>query len=303
MSAEQRENLEAILRQSAFPAGVDISEQRRALRELASAQPLAGGVSVTAAALDAVPTAEITIGGIEPRHVVLYFHGGVYVLGDAFSAAGLAAQVGRRTRAKVISVDYRLAPEHPYPAAADDALAAYQALLESGTAPSGIAFAGESAGGGLAVATLVNARDHGLPLPAAAFVMSPYADLTLAGATMDTKAGVDVLMSREALQARVSDYTAGHDAALGLISPIFADLSGLPPLIIQAGTHEVLLDDAVRLARQAATADVAVTLDITPGVPHVFQTFHPILDEGAAALDRAGQLLSAHLASAEHVTA
>ena len=114
---------------------------------------------------------------------------------------------------------------------------------------------------------------------------------------------VDPLLSREALQARVTDYTAGQDAALGLISPIFADLSGLPPLIIQAGTHEVLLDDAVRLAQRAVTADVEVTLDITPGVPHVFQAYYPILDEAAAALDRAGQLLSAHLARAARVAA
>jgi len=303
VSTEQRENLDAILRQSAFPFDSDVSEQRRLLRELASAQPLPPGVAVIAAALGGVPTAEITIDGIEPRHVVLYFHGGVYVIGDAFQAAGLASQVGRRTGAKVISVDYRLAPEHPYPAAIDDALAAYQALLEGGTAPSDIALAGESAGGGLAVATLVNARDHGLPLPAAAFVMSPYADLTLAGATMDTKREADPLFTPEAFPARVADYTSGHDPALGLISPIFADLSGLPPLIIQAGTHELLLDDAIRLARQAATADVQVTLDITPGVPHVFQAYYPILDEAAAALDRAGQLLSAHLASAERVTA
>jgi acetyl esterase/lipase len=246
--------------------------------------------------LDGVPTAEITVEGIEPRYVVLYFHGGVYAMGDAVLAADLASQVGRRTSAKVISVDYRLAPEHPYPAAVDDALAAYQALLRGGTAPSDIIFAGESAGGGLAIATLINARDHGLPLPAAAFVMSPYTDLTLAGTTMDTKREADPLLSRENLQARVTDYVSGHDAALGLISPIFADLSGLPPLIIQAGTHEVLLDDAVRLAQQAAAADVDVTLDITPGVPHVFQAYHPILDEATAALDRAGQLLSAHLA-------
>jgi acetyl esterase/lipase len=303
VSTEQRENLEAVLRQSAFPVDIDVNEQRRLLRELTSAQPLPADVTVTAAALGGVPTAEITIDGIDPHHVVLYFHGGVYVLGDAFQAADLASQVGRRTRATVISVDYRLAPEHPYPAAVDDALAAYEALLHNGTAPSDIAFAGESAGGGLAVATLVNARDHGLPLPAAAFVMSPYADLTLAGTTMQTKREVDVLMSREALQSRVTDYTSGQDTALGLISPIFADLSGLPPLIIQAGTHEVLLDDAVRLARQAAAADVEVTLDITPRVPHVFQTFYPILDEATAALDRAGQFLSAHLADAERVTA
>ena len=130
-------------------------------------------MTVAEAALGGVPTAEITVDGIEPRHIVLYFHGGVYVISDAFLAAGLAAEVGRRTHAKVVSVDYRLAPEHPYPAAVDDALAAYEALLQSGIAPSGIAFAGESAGGGLAIATLVNARDRGLPLPAAAYVMSP----------------------------------------------------------------------------------------------------------------------------------
>jgi epsilon-lactone hydrolase len=303
VGAEQRENLEVILRQSAFPVDSDVNQQRQQLRELASAQPLPAELTVTAAALGGVPTAEITVDGVEPRHVVLYFHGGVYVIGDAFQAAELASQVGRRTRAKVISVDYRLAPEHPYPAAVDDALAAYEALLRNGTAPSDIVFAGESAGGGLAVATLVNARDHGLPLPAAAFAMSPYADLTLAGTTMESKREADPLLSRELLQPRVTDYVAGQDAALGLISPIFADLSGLPPLIIQAGTHEVLLDDAIRLARQAATADVQVTLDITPRVPHVFQAYHAILDEAAAALDRAGQLLSALLAGAERVTA
>ena len=303
MSIEQQETLDAILRQSALPIGSSVDEQRRLLRELVSAQPLPTEVTVTAATLGGVGTAEVTVDGIDPRHVVLYFHGGVYVIGDAFPAADLASQVGRRTRAKVISVDYRLAPEHPYPAAVDDALAAYQALLEGGTAPSDIALAGESAGGGLAVATLVNARDHGLPLPAAALVMSPYADLTLAGATMDTKREADPLFTPEAFPARVADYTAGQDPALGLISPIFAELSGLPPLIIQAGTHEVLLDDAVRLARQAATADVQVTLDITPGVPHVFQAYHAILDEAAAALDRAGQLLSAHLANTARVTA
>src|SRR6266536_2568049 len=215
VSTEQRETLDAILRQSAFPAGSDVNKQRRLLGELTSAQPLPAEVTVTPAALGGVPTAEITIDGIEPRHVVLYFHGGVYVLGDAFGAADLASQVGRRTRAKVISVDYRLAPEHPYPAAVDDALAAYEALLRNGTAPSAIAFAGESAGGGLAIATLVNARDHGLPLPAAAFVMSPMADLTLAGTTMEPRPEVEPLLSREALQARFTDYTAGQDAASG----------------------------------------------------------------------------------------
>jgi epsilon-lactone hydrolase len=301
VSTEQRETLDAILRQSAFPAGSGVDEQRRLLRELLSAQPLPADVTVTAGELGGVPTAEITVDGIDPHHVVLYFHGGVYVMGDAVLAADLASQVGRRTQAMVVSVDYRLGPEHPYPAAVDDALAAYQALLDDGTHPSDIVFAGESAGGGLAVATLVNARDHGLPLPAASLLMSPYVDLTLSGTTMDTRSEVDPLLSREALQARIPDYTSGQDAGLGLISPLFADLSGLSPLIIQAGTHEVLLDDAVRLAERAATADVEVTLDITPGVPHVFQAYHPILDEAGAALDRAGQFLSAQLAGAARV--
>ena len=302
MSNEQRENLEANLRQAALPVDGGVSEQRQLLQKLSSAQPRPADVTVTATGLGAVPTAEITVAGIESRHVVLYFHGGVYVLGDAFQAADLASQVGRRTQAKVFSVDYRLGPEHPYPAAVDDALAAYEALLGNGTAAADIAFAGESAGAGLAVATLVNARDHGLPLPAAALLMSPYADLTLSGATMETKRAVDPLLSRELLRARVPDYTAGKDAALPLISPVFADLSGLPPLIIQGGTHEVLLDDAVRLAGLAAAADVEVTLDITPRVPHVFQTFYPVLDEAVAALDRAGLFLSAHLAGAVPAT-
>jgi acetyl esterase/lipase len=133
--------------------------------------------------------------------------------------------------------------------------------------------------------------------------MSPYVDLTLAGDTMETKGDLDPLLSRELLEPRVADYTQGQDAALPLISPAFADLSGLPPLLIQAGSHEVLLDDAVRLARQAATADVEVTLEITPQVPHVFQAYGGILDEAAAALDRAGRLLSAQLAAAEGVAA
>jgi epsilon-lactone hydrolase len=303
MSIEQRESLETILRQGALPSNAGVDEQRRVLRELLSAQPLAADVTVAEAALGDIRTAEITVDGIEPRHVVLYFHGGVYVLGDAFLAADLASQVGRRTSAKVISVDYRLAPEHPYPAAVDDALAAYEALLRSGTAAWDIAFAGESAGGGLAIATMINAREHGLPLPTAAFVMSPYVDLTLAGATMETKREADPLLSPEALRTRVTDYTASQDASLGLISPIFAELSGLPPLIIQVGSHEVLLDDAIRLAAVAASADVEVTLDITPGVPHVFQAYHAILDEAVEALDRAGRLLSTHLASAERVAA
>jgi epsilon-lactone hydrolase len=303
VSTEQQAMVDGILRQSAFPVGSTAQEQRQLLRAALSAQPLPADLTVTAGTLGGVPTAEITIAGIEPRNVVLYFHGGVYVIGDAFLAADLASQIGRRVRANVISVDYRLAPEHRYPAAVDDAFAAYEGLLQSSVDASNIVFAGESAGGGLAVATLINARDRGLPLPAAAFVMSPMADLTLAGTTMETRRAADPLFTRELLQERVNDYTAGHDAALPLMSPIFADLAGLPPLIIQAGTHEVLLDDAVRLAERAVAADVEVILDVTPGVPHVFQAYSAILDEADAALDRAGLFLSAHLAVSERVAA
>ena len=227
MSTEQRENLDAILRQSAFPAGIDVSEQRRLLRELVSAQPLPAGVTVTAAALGGVPTAEPPSTESNPATLSCTSTAACTCWGMPSKPPGWPRRSAGGRTAPVISVDYRLAPENPYPAAVDDALAAYEALLDNGIAPSDIAFAGESAGGGLAVAALVNARDHGTPRPAAAFVMSPYADLTLAGTTMQTKREVDVLMSPEALQPRVSDYTAGQDPALGLISPVFADLSGL----------------------------------------------------------------------------
>jgi acetyl esterase/lipase len=260
-----------------------------------AAQPLPRDLTVTTAALGSVPTAEITVAGVEARNVVLYFHGGVYAIGAAALAAALAAEIARRVEAMAISVDYRLAPEHPYPAAVDDALAAYEALLERGTDPTETVVAGESAGAGLAVATLVAARERGLPMPAAALLLSPWADLTLTGASMDTKQGIDPMLARDLFLPRVADYVGDHDPSAGLISPIFADLSGLPPLVIQAGSHEVLLDDAVRIAQRAAADDVAVTLDITPGVPHVFQAFHAVLDEGVAALDRAAQLLRAQL--------
>jgi len=295
VSTEQQQTIDAFLRQSPFPLDADVEELRRLLHAATSAQPLPPGVKAVPTSLGGVPVVEVTVDGVEPRHVVVYFHGGVYLLGDALSSAGLAAQVGGRTDAKAYSVEYRLAPEHPFPAAVDDALAVYEALLADGVRPSDIVFSGESAGGGLVAATLVNARDHGLPLPAAAFVMSPYVDLTLSGASIDTKEAADPLFSRELLEPLVAGYTAGQDPSLGLISPVFADLSGLPPLLIQVGSHDILLDDAITLAARAAAADVEVTLDVTPGVPHVFQAYGPILDEAGAALDRAGQFLAARL--------
>jgi acetyl esterase/lipase len=290
MSLDQRRALDAMLRQSPLGRTTDVNELRRLFVELMNAQPLAPDLSVTSAALGSVPTVEVTVAGVAPRHVVLYFHGGVYAFGTAAGGAGLAAEIARRVEASAISVDYRLAPEHPFPAAVQDAVAAYEALLQR-QAPENIALAGESAGGGLAVAALLTARDRGLPMPAAALLMSPWADLTLSGVSMDAKEGIDPQLARPAFVPRVADYIRAHDPMTPTISPIFADLTGLPPLLIQAGSHEVLLDDAVRLAQRAAADDVPVTLDITAGVPHVFQSFHALLDEGAAALDRAGRFL------------
>ncbi len=213
MSVEQRERLESRLRQLPFDLAGDIEEQRHLFDGMMSSQPPPADVIVTSAVLGTVPTAEITVAGAEPRHVVLYFHGGTYALGSAAGAADLASQIGRRTDATVISVDYRLAPEHPHPAAVDDAVTAYGALLHRGIAPSRIVVAGESAGAGLAVAALVAARDRGLPMPAAAFLMSPWADLTQSGATMDSKREIDPMLTREGLAVRAADYAGSHDPA------------------------------------------------------------------------------------------
>ena len=226
--------------------------------------------------------------------MILYFHGGVYVIGSADSSAPLASDLARRTGAEVVSVNYRLAPEHPYPAALDDAKVAYQGLLGKGIDPSNIAVSGESAGGGLAVALLLALRDAGLPLPSSAFVMSPMTDLTLSGNTITEKEAVDPLFTGDALRRRVPDYVGAADPSDPYVSPALGDLRGLPPMLIQVGSHEILLSDAIRLAARAAEDDVATTLDVTPGVPHVFQGYAAILDEGDAALNRATEFLKEH---------
>jgi len=298
MSAEQRDAVEKLLRHGPLDLEGDLEVQRHVLIEMMSSVPLPADVRTQVTTCGGVPVVSIEIDGAEPGTVVLYLHGGAYVLGTALAGAGLAADLARRVGARAVSVDYRLAPEHPHPAGLVDAVAAYRGLVESGVAAERICVAGESAGGGLALATLVALKGQGLPLPSCAVLMSPWADLTLSGSSVTGKADVDPALTAQGLRHRAADYAGDADPAESRISPLFADLRGLPPLLVQAGSHEILLDDATRLAARAAAADVTVTLDVTPGVPHVFQGFAAMLDEGQAALDRAGAFIRSHLTAA-----
>jgi monoterpene epsilon-lactone hydrolase len=296
MSKEQRTQLNAILRQGNLDQAGEVAPLRAAFNELMSHVPVAPDVHQKPVAIGGVDGIEVTVEGVAAENVILYFHGGVYVIGTAVASVPLVSQVVRRAGARAITLDYRLAPEHPYPAAVDDARAAYEGLLAQGIDPGQIALAGESAGGGLAVATLLALRKAGTPLPAGAFLMSPYADLTLSGETLADRQALDAVLTPEGLRARVPDYVAAADPSDALISPIFGDLSGLPPLLIQVGSNEILLSDALRLAARAALSDVQVTLEVIPGVPHVFQGFAGLLDEAGAALDRAADFLNAQFA-------
>jgi acetyl esterase/lipase len=295
MSQEQRTALDQMTRHSPLDLGGDVAEQREVFAKMIASIPLADDVVTTQGTLGGIPVVNVDVAGVESGDVIFYLHGGAYAIGSAAASVGLASDLVRRAGARAISVDYRLAPEHPYPAAVQDAVAAYRALLESVPA-SRIAIAGESAGAGLAAATLVALKDAGLPQPSSAVLFSPWADLTLSGDSMTGKAAIDPALTPAGLRLRAADY-AGGDLADPLVSPVFADLAGLPPLLIQVGSHEVLLDDATRLAARAAADDVQVTLEVTPGVPHVFQAFAALLDEAGAALTSAGTFLRAHFAA------
>jgi acetyl esterase/lipase len=303
MTKQQQVKLDAVLREGRFEVGADVQTLRAAFDERMARVPVADDVEQRPTTIGGVDAVEVTIRDADSTSVVLYFHGGVYVIGSAAASVSLVSDLTRRADAKAITVDYRLAPEHPYPAAVEDARAAYEGLLGQGVDPRRIALAGESAGGGLAVATLLAMRDGGLPLPCCAFLMSPYVDLTLSGETLVTKQAVDATFAPDDLRLRVPDYVDGADAADPGISPVFGDLRGLPPLLIQVGSHEILLSDALRLAGRAATADVQITLEVTPGVPHVFQAYAGALDEGDAALDRAAVFLKKQLAATQRTRA
>lgn len=230
---------------------------------------------------------------------ILYFHGGSWVSGSPQTALSLTAGLVVRSGLTALSLDYRLAPEHPFPAALDDCLAAYEDLLKQGADPATIALAGDSAGGGLAVNTVLAARDKGLPVPAAVVTFSAALDATRTGASMDTKEGIDPFFTRASFEHTGPMYLAGQDPRQPLLSPaVLADLRGFPPLLLQVGTNEVLLDDSVRMAQRATDAGVDVILDVTADVPHVFQAWADVLDEADEALDRAALFLGqkVHLA-------
>jgi epsilon-lactone hydrolase len=296
VSQQQRDALDQLLRDAPLDLGGDVAEQRVIFEEMMAAIPVPDDVTTSSGSLGGIPVVNVEVSGADPDSVIFYLHGGAYAIGTATSSVGLASDLARRAGTRLVTVDYRLAPEHPHPAAIEDAVGAYRGMLDGGVSPAAIAVAGESAGAGLAAALLVTLKHAGLPQPTAAVLMSPWADLTLSGDSIGEKAAVDPALTPEGLARRAADYLADGDPAGDLVSPIFADLIGLPPLLIQAGSHEILLDDATRLAARAAAADVAVTLEVTPGVPHVFQGFAAMLDEGDAALTSAGEFLRAHLA-------
>lgn len=226
-----------------------------------------------------------------PGRVVLYLHGGGYVIGSPRSHRHLAAAIAGAAGASALLLDYRLAPEHPFPAAVEDATAAYRWLLDQATAPERIVIAGDSAGGGLTVATLLALREARVPLPAGGVCISPWVDLTCSGASYATMAAADPIVRRAGVEEMARAYLGATPPRTPLASPLFADLRGLPPLLIHVGSDEVLLDDAVQLAERAKAAGVDATLEIYDRMIHVWHWFLPMLDEAQTAVEAIGRFV------------
>jgi epsilon-lactone hydrolase len=224
---------------------------------------------------------------------VLYLHGGGYVIGSLRSHRHLAAAIAGAAGASALSLDYRRAPEDPFPAAVDDAVASYRWLLEQGITPGRIVIAGDSAGGGLTVATLVALKDARVPLPAGGVCISPWVDLTFSGASYETKAAVDPIVRRPGIDEMARAYLGKTDPRTPLASPAFADLRGLPPLLIHVGSDEVLLDDAVQLALRAKAAGVSAMLEVWDRMIHVWHWFLPMLEEADSAIQGIGRFCRA----------
>lgn len=227
-------------------------------------------------------------GSIEER-VLFHLHGGGYAMGSCLTHRGMAARLAGACGVQAFLPEYRLAPENPFPAALEDALAAYRGLLQEGILPQNIIISGDSAGGGLALATLVSLRDGGEPLPAAAVCFSPWTDLALTGESLTTRAKADPWIIRRAAEIQAAWYYGDNDPRNPLISPVYANLRGLPPILIQVGEDEILLSDSTRLAERAQEAGVDVVLDIWPGMWHVWQCLAPKMPEASRAIEAAGK--------------
>jgi acetyl esterase/lipase len=269
----------------------DIAERRKGYDAYATTYPPAPDIVVEPVTANGVPAEWTTSPDVDRSCAVLYLHGGGYVIGSLDSHRHLAAEVGRAAGARCLAVHYRLAPEHPFPAAVDDALAGYRYLLDAGFAPGRIGIAGDSAGGGLVVALLLAIRDAGLDQPAAGWCLSPWVDMEGIGASMTGKAAEDPTVQKEPLLEMAAHYLSGADPRSPLAAPLYADLRGLAPLFIQVGAVETLLDDAVRLAGVAGAAHVPTTLEIWPEMVHVWHMYHPDLAAGRRAIEAGGRFL------------
>ena len=252
------------------------------------------GISTEAVDADGV-SAEWVLAEGTGNGVILYLHGGGYVTGSVISHRGMAANLSRASGCRVLNVDYRLAPEHKHPAQVEDAHTAYRWLLNNDIDSSSIVVAGDSAGGGLTVATLLSVRDAGDPIAAAGVCMSPWVDMEGIGDSMTSKAGIDPMVSQQGLLEMAGNFLGGGDTRDPLAAPLYADLAGLPPLLIIVGTAEVLLDDAVRLHEKAEAAGVDSTLEVCDDMVHIWPWFAPFLPEGQQAVDRMGNFIKEHI--------
>lgn len=274
-----------------FRLGVPLAQQRQVLDGMGAAGELPTGLTIQTAPVGGVPADRLRIAGGRTDRILLHLHGGGYVMGSCQSHRALCAWLGRAVGVSVLLPAYRLAPEHPFPAAIEDALAVYRALLQEGFAPHQIALSGDSAGGGLVMATLLSMRDAGLPMPAAAVLLSPWTDFTFSGASIQSRADLDPWLLPELLAPFGALYRGEHDPRDPRLSPVFADLQGLPPMLIQVGDHEILLSDAQRLAERARACGVAATLEVWPDLWHVWHLLAPVLPEANAALEVVGAFL------------
>jgi monoterpene epsilon-lactone hydrolase len=291
-SAQHEMVVQMLSAQPRNPAAT-IAETRAGFEQLAQLFPLAADVRAEPVSAGGVPAEWVSVSQSRIDRVVLYLHGGGYVIGSPNSHRELASRVARATQARALVPDYRLAPEHPFPAAVEDAVASYRWLLGAGILPAHIAIAGDSAGGGLTLATLTALRDEKLPLPAAGVCLSPWVDLELTGASAQPDGADDPLRDFADLHGMGKLYAAGnmrHPQA----APLYADYHGLPPLLILVGTREVLLDDATRVAARAKAAGVDVTLEPWVGLIHVWPLFGPDMPEGQQAVARIGEFVRQH---------